>query len=60
MSTEPSTISSTVSSIISSPVSTTPSSLKLKTSYISFKLDETNYIQWRRQVVPILRSHDIY
>ncbi|XP_026416881.1 uncharacterized protein LOC113312334 [Papaver somniferum] len=55
MSTEP----STVSSVISSSVSTT-SPLKLKTSYISFKLDETNYIQWRRQVLYILRSHDIY
>ncbi|XP_026436389.1 uncharacterized protein LOC113334268 [Papaver somniferum] len=52
--------SSTTSTIISSSVSQTSSSLKLKTSYISFKLDETNYIQWRRQVLPILRSHDIY
>ncbi|KAI3963951.1 hypothetical protein MKW92_007502, partial [Papaver armeniacum] len=59
MSTESSTQSSTISSVISS-VTTSSSPLKLKPSYISFKLDETNYIQWRRQVVPILRSHDLY
>ncbi|KAI3961640.1 hypothetical protein MKW92_025906, partial [Papaver armeniacum] len=52
MSTEPASTSAVVSS--------STSSLKLKTSYISFKLDETNYIQWRRQIVPILRYHDIY
>ncbi|XP_026416734.1 uncharacterized protein LOC113312194 [Papaver somniferum] len=55
-----STDSSTTSSVISSSVSTTTSPLKLKNSYISLKLDETNYIQWRRQVLPILCSHDIY
>ncbi|KAI3970073.1 hypothetical protein MKW92_047850, partial [Papaver armeniacum] len=52
MSTEPASTSAVISS--------STSSLKLKTSYISFKLDETNYIQWRRQIVPTLRSHDIY
>ncbi|KAI3838650.1 hypothetical protein MKW92_001370, partial [Papaver armeniacum] len=59
MSTESSTKSPTISSVLSS-VSTSSSPLKLKPSYISFKLDETNYIQWRHQVVPILRSHDLY
>ncbi|KAI3892005.1 hypothetical protein MKW92_013933 [Papaver armeniacum] len=54
-----STESASASAVISSS-SSSSSSLKLKTSYISFKLDETNYIQWRRQIVPILRSHDIY
>ncbi|KAI3932436.1 hypothetical protein MKW92_046430, partial [Papaver armeniacum] len=59
MSTESSTQSSTTSSVLSS-MYTSSSPLKLKPSYLSFKLDETNYIQWRRQVVPILRSHDLY
>uniref|UniRef100_A0A2N9IIX6 Integrase catalytic domain-containing protein n=1 Tax=Fagus sylvatica TaxID=28930 RepID=A0A2N9IIX6_FAGSY len=47
----------------SSPLlTTTPISLSLGTiiNYISIKLDESNYLLWRSQFVPILVANDLY
>ena len=47
----------------SSPLLTTaPMSLSLGTiiNYISIKLDESNYLLWRSQFVPILIANDLY
>jgi hypothetical protein len=43
-------------------LTTAPMSLSLGTiiNYISIKLDESNYLLWRSQFVPILVANDLY
>lgn len=50
------------SSLVSSSMTSAPLSLSLGTiiNYVSIRLDETNYLLWRSQFVPILVANDLY
>jgi hypothetical protein len=48
---------SSSSMVTSAPISTSLSNI---INYVSLKLDETNYLLWRSQFVPILVANDLY
>uniref|UniRef100_A0A2N9FCJ3 GAG-pre-integrase domain-containing protein n=1 Tax=Fagus sylvatica TaxID=28930 RepID=A0A2N9FCJ3_FAGSY len=48
---------SSSSMVTSAPISTSLSNI---INYVSIKLDETNYLLWRSQFVPILVANDLY